>query len=136
MLPLLRPRAPDEDGELPQSELLRLGGPRDHRDDEVHHSPDAAGGSQLRAGPVFGGRVLAGGGLGPVSVERRAVRGPGQAEQAGPLCHQGGRESQQEEVQGGARQQTKAAAEKEMREEAVWLQELSGCQRGGDINNT
>ena len=99
MFPLLWPRPPDEDCELPPGEPVRLGGPRDDRHDEVQQLQDAAGGSELRPGPVFSRRVLGGGRLGPVSVER-SVRDPGEAEQVSPLRQQGGQESQQEEVQG------------------------------------
>ena len=99
MFSLLWPRPSDEDCELPPGEPVRLGGPRDDRPDEVQQLPDAAGGSELRSGPVFIRRVLGGGRLGPLSVER-SVRDPGQAEPVSPLCQQGGQESQQEEVQG------------------------------------
>ena len=86
MFSLLWPRPADQDGELPPGEPLHpVAGPRADRPDEVQQLPDAAGGSELRPGPVFSQRVLGGGGLGSVSVER-PLRDPGQAEQDSPLC--------------------------------------------------
>ena len=132
VFPLLRARPPDEDGELPPSEPVRLGGPRDDRPDEVQHRPGAAGGPALRPGPVFRLGVLGGGRLGPLPGET-SVRGPGQADQAGQLCEwrPGGPEGEQEEVQGGARPGTEAAQVQEMSQEALWLHQLSGCEGGG-----
>ena len=82
---LVRSRPADPDCDLPPSEHVPLGRPGDDRRDEVQQLPDAAGGSELRPGPVFSQRVLGGGGLGSVSVER-PLRDPGQAEQDSPLC--------------------------------------------------
>ena len=127
---LVRSRPADPDCDLPPSEHVPLGRPGDDRRDEVQQLPPAGGGEEVPGGQLRGRRVLAARGLVTVSVA--AVRGPGQTEAGGDLCGRRGQEDQQEALQERARGQAEAGQEEKVREETVWIQELSGGPAGGE----